>query len=174
MRLRQIPVQDRFWQKVWKTSTCWVWTGALRRGYGAVWIGGRRGRHVPAHRVAWELTHGMIPDGIMVLHECDNRRCVRPDPGHLYLGGHTQNMQDATDRQRMCHGDEHRRIHTAHVRGMRGERNSRAVLTQRKADTIREMYKTGKFSLNQLAAHFKVAKKTIFNTVKGHTYREDS
>lgn len=52
--------------------------------------------------MAWELTNGPIPHGLLVLHHCDNQACVRPD--HLYLGTHRDNMRDATVRQRMAHG----------------------------------------------------------------------
>src|SRR5213593_4533327 len=68
---------DLFWAKVNKAEgSCWRWTGSQRRGgYGRVRIGGR---DFVAHRVAYELTIGPIPDGLQLDHLCRNRLCVRP------------------------------------------------------------------------------------------------
>lgn len=97
-----------FWERVEKSGHhgCWLWTGA-RRGrdelqYGCLWF---RGRHDSAHRVAWILTHGEIPEiedsdghGTCVLHKCDTPLCVNPE--HLFLGTHLQNMQDKLAKKR--------------------------------------------------------------------------
>lgn len=86
----------RFWEKVDPSGDCWVWTGRARnRGYGVVSVDGR-GRL--AHRVAWELERGPIPEGLNVLHRCDNPPCVRPD--HLFLGTQADNMADMTEKKR--------------------------------------------------------------------------
>lgn len=86
--------EQRFWSKARKTDGCWVWlAGKDKDGYGNFSVGQRAtARPVRAHRVAWELTHGSIPDGLFVLHECDNPPCVRPD--HLFLGTNQNNMDD--------------------------------------------------------------------------------
>src|SRR5438034_5336909 len=82
----------RFWKTVLMTPTCWLWTGSIRPdGRGWTTFGRERGI-ILAHRLAWELTNGPIPDGIAVCHHCDNPRCVRPD--HLFLGTQRDNLRD--------------------------------------------------------------------------------
>ncbi len=92
---------DRFWTKGGKTATCWDWTGLRSHaGYGHFRF---RGGIRRAHRVAWELTRGPIPDGLCVLHSCDNPSCVRPD--HLFLGTNADNIRDKTVKGRAAKGE---------------------------------------------------------------------
>ena len=87
---------ERFWPKVHKGPTCWIWNAYTDKlGYGYIGAGGWHGGKLCAHRVAWELTRGPIPDGLWVLHKCNNPPCVNPD--HLYLGTQADNMRDAAD-----------------------------------------------------------------------------
>lgn len=86
-------------------SGCWTWTACVdkRTGYGIfVWKRDGKPWTRTAHRSAYELAHGPIPEGKMVLHTCDVRTCVRPD--HLYLGTHADNMQDKVERNRCATG----------------------------------------------------------------------
>lgn len=83
---------DRFWAKTIPepNTGCWLWMGSTwGGGYGQVRIN-RRTRF--AHRVAWEVSNGPIPNGLFVLHRCDNPPCV--NPAHLFLGTHQDNMDD--------------------------------------------------------------------------------
>lgn len=82
---------ERFWAKVHKAETCWVWQGATTDGYGRAWIGQKLLR---AHRVSFELAHGPIPDGMFLDHICYNRSCVNPD--HLRLATPKQNVENRT------------------------------------------------------------------------------
>lgn len=85
------PIGPRFWSKVVKSDGCWEWQGGrfAGPGYGRFSI---KHKNTLAHRVAWELTYGPIPDGLFVCHRCDNPSCVRP--GHLFLGTALDNNRD--------------------------------------------------------------------------------
>lgn len=75
------PLEERFWEKVEPTGFCWSWTGALSdTGYGSI---GADGITKSAHRVAYELLIGPVPEGLHVDHLCRRRLCVNPD--HLEL-----------------------------------------------------------------------------------------
>src|SRR3989304_7134143 len=97
--MRPMKVED-FWKHVDKSSDCWIWKGCTAQGYGFPRLHGNG--HVRAHRLAWELTYGLIPQGKWVLHHCDNPPCVRPD--HLFLGTVQDNMRDAALKGRMPKG----------------------------------------------------------------------
>ena len=96
INLARTPAR-RFEAKVHKGPDCWQWGGATVRGYGQFRATGSEGAPVPAHRFAWELAFGPIPDGADVLHRCGNRACVRPD--HLVLWDPAAARQLPTPRQ---------------------------------------------------------------------------
>jgi hypothetical protein len=82
---------ERFWEKVEKTDSCWLWTAGTFKsgGYGQHWADGKP---VRAHRFAYELMVGPIPDGMVLCHHCDVPACVRPD--HMFIGTRHENSLD--------------------------------------------------------------------------------
>lgn len=109
--------RERFYAKVEKTATCWLWKGQVnKKGYGV--FGSRGAPTTIASRLAYILEHGPISDRIFVLHRCDNPPCV--NPAHLFLGTKQDNANDMVAKRRHLHG----------------ERNPHAKLT---ADLVREI-----------------------------------
>jgi len=71
---------------------CWEWKRGKSSGYGRVRVGGKRGQVYRAHRLAYELVNGPIPDGAVVMHACDNPPCI--NPAHLIVGTQGENIAD--------------------------------------------------------------------------------
>lgn len=100
-RIRR-PLAERFEERVDRSGgpdACHPWTGTLSGGYGRIGEGGRGCRILYTHRVAWELANGPIPDGLDVLHACDNPPCC--NVRHLSLGTHADNMADMAAKGRV-------------------------------------------------------------------------
>jgi hypothetical protein len=90
--------EERFWAKVNKkeTNECWEWTGARNsKGYGSLSINAVRW---VAHRYSYTISKGEIPKGLIIMHSCDNTKCVNPN--HLSAGTHSDNMLDCTSKGR--------------------------------------------------------------------------
>ena len=98
-----MELSDRLWSRVdtgGEDVECWEWTGARSpAGYGR--IKGDNGT-LQAHRVAYELTHGPIPDGLFVMHSCDNPPCC--NPAHLSVGTNADNVHDSMRKGRARSG----------------------------------------------------------------------
>lgn len=81
---------ERLARQTDRTGDCWNWTGSISSGgYGTLTV---HGLFKYAHRLAWELDHGPIPDGLVIDHKCRNRRCVRPD--HLHVVTTKENAEN--------------------------------------------------------------------------------
>lgn len=144
-------VADRFWAKVDKApghgprGECWVWTAATKtKGYGKFGIGSITAL---SHRVCWELCRGPIPEGLFVLHRCDNPPCCNPE--HLFLGTLADNNRDRDSK-----GRTNRPI---------GESNSQAKLTSRDVLAIRALCPS--VPRKVLAADFGVSRSVIRDVI---------
>lgn len=92
-----------FWSGIRKDAACWNWTkGLMSAGYG--YVDFQSTRHW-THRLSWEIARGPIPEGMSVLHDCDNPRCVNPD--HLFVGTQKDNRQDCVAKLRHNFGTLH-------------------------------------------------------------------
>lgn len=144
---------EALWARVDRSAgplACWPWTGYLRSdGYGEITCGGRKWR---AHCLAYALVKGAIPDGQLVRHECDNRRCC--NPGHLLTGTLADNMRDMVERGRSA----------------RGERNGQSRFTDAQRREICRRARAGETQA-QLAREFHVSRASICRIVNGRTFR---
>jgi hypothetical protein len=90
-------LETGFWKYVKKKDSCWVWIGSrYSNGYGRCSVDGKR---VSAHRFSYELHKGEIPNNYVVMHSCDNVRCVNPE--HLSVGTQKDNIQDCKAKGRV-------------------------------------------------------------------------
>lgn len=127
---------------------CHLWTASTNKfGYGKLAVGNNSWTF--AHRFSYELNKGEVPEGLCVLHTCDNPACVNPE--HLYLGDYKQNAVDREQRQRGNHAF--------------GEKHGRNKLSVDSVRKIRKEFQTGKFSFRQLGKIYGVDGKTVADIV---------
>ena len=168
---------DRFWDYVETAGPedCWHWMGAtIKAGYGRFHVRGNftKPNSVEdyAHRIMWEITYGPIPDGIQVLHSCDNPPCVNPI--HLFLGTQSDNMKDAIKKGRLRpnlqKANEARKAHPG--LNVRGESQGSSKLNSSDVLAIRRRYSGGDISQRKLAQEYKITQATLWSVLKRETW----
>ena len=131
------PLADRLFSKVRKTKSCWIFLGYRNsRGYGQIGRGPSGTSPVRAHVASWEIHNGAVPDGLYVLHRCDNPPCVNPK--HLFLGTHADNMADMVAKGRVA----------------RNERSGRCRISNEAVRLIREEFARGGVTQTSLAKKY--------------------
>ncbi len=139
-------MEERFWSKVIKTDHCWIWNaGVTSAGYGSFYVNGKM---CQSHRVIWELVIGPIPEGLFVLHSCDNPPCVRPN--HLFLGTQQDNVND-----------------------MMRKKRQRTKLTAAEVKEIRQRYPGDGSPQLQLAIEYGVSQRLINQIVNNKIWKEE-
>ena len=108
---------QRFWAKVNKTDTCWLWTASTIGGYGAIYAGERLGKNLLAHRVAYEMLVGPIPEGLYLDHLCRVTLCVNPN-----------HLEPVTPRENLLRGENHAAKKSRQTECLRGHPLSGANL----------------------------------------------
>lgn len=151
---------DRFMRFVRKGDGCWAWTGAKNTaGYGQFRMAGK---NEGAHRVSWVIENGPIPEGLCVLHRCDNPACVRVSD--LFLGTQLDNIADRDSKGRAAIGLRNGK-YTRPECTPRGEHHGRAKLTTADAENIRTAFASGTKNC-VLAAQYGVSRTQIKHVVR--------
>lgn len=135
---------------------CWMWRGSLSKSTGYGKFSFLHGTYL-AHRVSWMLFRGLIPEGLFILHKCDNPPCVNPD--HLFLGTHAENMRDMLEK-----GRGNRKITTGSFAF--GEEHRMSLLSNEQVSFIR----TSDKSYVELAKILGVSAQVVGDAGRGRTY----
>lgn len=152
---KRLPLEERFWNNVKKTDSCWIWTGSRKTfGYGQISSGPRgKSKNFGAHRLCWIIHFGKIPPHLHVCHTCDNPICVNPK--HLFLGTNLDNIADCIAKKRNPHGEKH---------GM-------SFLKEKDVKEIRNLYKSGNYTQREIATIYNVTRYTISDIILKRSWR---
>lgn len=121
-------------------------------GYGLIRI---NRKNILSHRFSWGIHFGRIPEGLCVLHECDNRRCVNPN--HLFLGTNQDNVDDKVNKNRQP--------------DLKGENNGSAKLTSNQVREIRQLCRERKLLQKEIAKMFHISPGSISHIYTNKTWR---
>lgn len=146
---RCAPIAIRFWEKVKKRGPdeCWEWSaGKNAQGYGKIRI---NGCPEGAHRVAWSLVNGPIPEGKIVMHKCDNPSCC--NIAHLEIGTYGDNVRDMVKKGRHVH--------------------VKKIVTEEQVREMRKRYAQGGIFLRELAAENNMSIVGIHSIIRRKTWK---
>jgi hypothetical protein len=159
---------ERFWARVDqgpRPDDCWGWRGSRdRKGYARLGVTGRK--VVLAHRFSWCIHQGPIPDGMCVLHSCDNPPCTNPQ--HLFLGTRVDNNEDMRSKGRANSAG----VFSADMFAISG--HPRAKLTWDDVDQIRTSYAPRQVTRRMLATKFGVSEAAVKAIVEGRAWNPNS
>ncbi len=150
------PDEESFWQQVdiRGECECWPWLDQTRNGYARFYVRSER-KSRKASRVAYALSKGPIPEGLRVLHSCDNPLCV--NPAHLSVGTQNDNIQDMIRKGRIA----------------TGEKNGRSKLREDDISKIRKMRDDG-IPQHRIAEIFGVSQQQISRICLGKLWSHAS
>lgn len=158
-----VPIKERLAKrsKLNEETGCIEWQGYLRGGYGntTVRLESKKHKTIGVHRLAYEHYVGKIPEGLLVCHKCDNRKCINPK--HLFLGTYKDNMNDM-----IAKGRDGNRLTNCPV----GEAHYRAKLTDKDVAHARQLRESG-FTYRKLAKRFRVSEPTIIDAINRKSWR---
>ena len=144
-------LEDKFEYFIDKSGDCWNWTGGIgHEGYGDLNFNHKK---YLTHRFSYELHNGKIPEGKLVCHKCNNRKCVNPD--HLYAGTQKQNSNDMILAGTLIHGKDH----------------CHAKITEKDAVEIQRLYAQGGWTHRTLAEKFRINHSNIGNILRGTRWK---
>lgn len=147
-KFRIVPQKERFWDKIKKTSTCWLWVAKARHTWGYGFFD-----RMYAHRFSWKIHFGEIPPGMFVCHKCDIPACVRPS--HLFLGTNADNMRDKVLKNR-------------HPVGIQIKNHK---LTEDQVREIRSLYIPNKFGCIKISKIFNINPENVRCIVHRKTWK---
>lgn len=155
MAYNKLPLSEKLLSKAKPEGDCLVWFGQkCPHGYGRLRVNGRLQR---AHRLMYELHHGPIPEGMVVIHACDNRACVQI--AHLSIGPQVENVRDMHDKGRNVE--------------VRGADNPKSKLTEAQVSEIRRRYKpySRTDGTGQLARDFGITEQSVHAIVRRKAWK---
>lgn len=152
---RRIPFAQRFWSHVniLGPDDCWLWQAAVVKCYGK--FKGDDRKMYASHRIAYELTNGPIPEGMLCCHHCDTPLCC--NPSHLFLGTQAENSADRNRKNRQAK--------------QKGVAHGKAKLTGDQVLQIRHLYAAGNITHEELGRQFGVAGGTIASILTGKKWK---
>lgn len=143
-------------------SGCWLWLGRERgsNGYGSIKVAGK---HLQAHRYSYERFVGQIPNGLFVLHRCDNPACVNPN--HLFIGTHQDNQDDKVKKGRQARG-----VSLGMAQRKNKKRGQDSPISKLTWDQVNEIRDSSE-AVRVLAERFNVSTTTINNIIARRTWK---